>query len=176
MSSRVAALFVRPDSHYKQMAGVDAYDFERDALTWPGGVPAVFHPPCRAWGKYKAVAKPRDGERELALWAMAMCRRFGGVVEHPVSSDLWKVSGCLTPGIRDQFGGVLITVNQGDFGHRAEKATGLYLVGVEPPRLPFQLARCTHLIERMGRAERERTPEQFASLLVNLARSVRGLQ
>lgn len=168
----IAALFVRPDSHYKAMPGVDAYDHERDALTWPGGVPAVYHPPCRAWGKYKAVAKPRDGERELALWSMAMVRRFGGVVEHPTTSGLWAASGCLSPGLRDRFGGVLVTLNQGDFGHRAPKATALYLVGCAVPSLPFELRPCTHTVERMGRAERERTPEQFAALLVHLARTV----
>lgn len=175
MTSKVAALFVRPDSHYKAFDDVDAYDFERDALTWPGGCPAVFHPPCRAWGKYKAVAKPRDGERELALWSMHMVRRFGGVLEHPVSSGLWSESACLSPGLRDRFGGVLITLNQGDFGHRAPKATGLYLVGCPVPELPFELCSASHSVELMGRAERERTPEQFASLLVHLARSARGL-
>jgi len=170
---KVAALFVRPDSHYKAMPDVDAFDHERDALTWQGGVPAVYHPPCRAWGRYKAVAKPRDGERELALWSAAMCRRYGGVIEHPVSSDLWKAIGCATPGIRDQFGGLLITLNQGDFGHRAPKATALYLVGCAVPETPFELADKPGRIENMGRAERERTPVEFAALLVNLARSVR---
>lgn len=176
MTSKVAALFVRPDSHYKVFDDVDAYDFERDALTWPGGCPAVYHPPCRAWGKYKAVAKPRDGERELALWSMHMVRRFGGVLEHPVSSGLWSAAGCLTPGLRDRFGGVLVTLNQGDFGHRAPKATGLYLVGCAVPELPFELCSASHSVERMGKAERERTPEQFAALLVDLARSVRRFQ
>lgn len=171
----IAALFVRPDSHYKQLPDVDAYDFDRDALTWPGGVPGIFHPPCRAWGRYKAVAKPRDGERELSLWSMAMVRRFGGVVEHPVSSGLWSAAGCLSPGIRDHHGGVLITLNQGDYGHRAPKPTGLYLVGCQVPATPFDLAVCSGRIESMGTPERERTPIQFAALLVHLARSVRAL-
>lgn len=169
----IAALFVRRDSHYKAVPDVDAYDFERDALTWPGGVPAIFHPPCRSWGRYKAVAKPRDGERELALWSVAMCRRFGGVVEHPVSSGLWSAVGCLTPGIRDAYGGLLITLNQGDYGHRAPKPTALYLVGCDVPATPFDLADCSGRIESMGRAERERTPVPFMDLLVELARSVR---
>lgn len=172
----IAALFVRSDSHYKVMPFVDAYDHQRDALTWPGGCPAIYHPPCRAWGRYKAVAKPRDGERELALWSLSMVRRFGGVIEHPLSSDLWRSAGCLSPGIRDAHGGVLVTLNQGDFGHRAPKATGLYLVGCDVPALPFELASCSHSVERMGRAERERTPERFAAFLVDLARSVRGVR
>jgi hypothetical protein len=42
----IAALFTRSDSHYKSL-GLDCYDFERDALTWPGGSPGVYHPPCQ---------------------------------------------------------------------------------------------------------------------------------
>jgi len=108
----VAALFVRADSIYKTLTGVDAYDFERNALTWSGGCPVVAHPPCRSWGRYKTVAKPLSGERELALWAVDQVRRFGGVVEHPLSSELWKAIGCRTPGVRDAHGGVLLSVHQ----------------------------------------------------------------
>jgi hypothetical protein len=169
----VAALFVRVDSHYKAMPGVDAYDHKRDTLTWTGGVPAVYHPPCRAWGKYKAVAKPRPGEKALALWSMEQCRKFGGVIAHPISSGLWKAAGCLSWGVRDQFGGVLITVKQGDFGHRAEKATGLYIVGAPVPDLPEQVGNYSHYVESMGKTERERTPEKFAKFLVEIARAVR---
>lgn len=165
----IAALFCRADSHYKQMPAVDAYDEARDALTWPGGVPGIFHPPCRAWARLKGMAKPRPGERELALWSMSMVRRFGGVLEHPVASDLWKETGCRTVGIRDDHGGILITVNQGDFGHGATKATGLYLVGTPVPELPFYLRPPVNTVENMGRAERERTPAPFAALLVHLA-------
>lgn len=165
----IAALFVRRDSHYKAMPVVDCYDEDRDALTWPGGVPGIFHPPCRSWARLKGLAKPQPGERELALWSMAMVRRHGGVLEHPIASDLWKETDCRTPGIRDQHGGILITCNQGDFGHRAAKATALYLVNTPVPALPFELAAVTNTVENMGRAERERTPHQFAALLVHLA-------
>ena len=56
----VAALFVRADSIYKLMPGVDAWDIERDARAWPGGSPVVAHPPCRAWG---ALAWAPSGRR-----------------------------------------------------------------------------------------------------------------
>lgn len=168
---QVAALFVRPDSHYKAMPGVDAYDKNRDATSWPGGVPGVYHPPCRAWGRYKHWAKPRPGERELALWSMEKVRRFGGVIEHPATSELWKEAGCISPGVRDQFGGVLLFVDQCDFGHRAQKRTGLYVVGCnEFPEIPYGAGKVVNTIENMGRAERERTPEQFAHWLIELAR------
>lgn len=172
----VAALFVRRDSHYKAMPGVDCYDEDRDALTWPGGVPGIFHPPCRRWSRLAHFVKgsPESAEaqyeRNLAMWSMAMVRRFGGVVEHPLHSRLWKEAGCWSAGMRDNHGGVFITLNQGDFGHRAPKATGLYIVGAPVPALPFFISAQQGRVERMGRAERERTPEQFAALLVHLAR------
>lgn len=167
----IAALFVRENSHYKLLPGVDAYDHVRDALTWQGGCPGVFHPPCRGWGRLKGQAKPRPGELELALWSMAMVRRFGGVVEHPDVSSLWKVSRCASWGIRDQYGGVLFPVLQSWFGHRAPKRTCLYLVGALVPELPSDIEPSAGRIANMGKAERERTPEQFASWLVDLARS-----
>lgn len=164
----VAALFVRSDNHYAAL-GCDCYDIDRDALTWPGGVPGIFHPPCRSWGQLSHFAKPRDGERELALWSMAMVRRFGGVLEHPYSSRLWRESGCGSFGIRDHHGGVLVPVMQSWFGHRAPKKTCLYIVGPVPHIEPVEVD-ATSTIESMGRAERERTPAAFAQWLVDLAR------
>jgi hypothetical protein len=168
----IAALFVRPDSHYKGIPGVDAYDQDRDALTWPGGCPGIFHPPCRTWSRLSHFVKDApDFEQSLGLWSMAMVRRFGGVVEHPKDSKLWAAAGCLTPGLRDAHGGILVTLEQGWYGHRAPKATALYIVGAPVPDIPL-LATVSqdHRIERMGRAERERTPPVFAALLVHLAR------
>jgi len=166
----VAALFVREDSHYKSM-GLDCYDLQRDARTWPGGCPAIYHPPCRSWGRYKTVAKPRPGEKELARWAIANVRRFGGVLEHPASSELWRESGCSRYGIRDQFGGVLFPVMQSWWGHRAPKETSLYLVGGDvPDLLSFYTDDIpSGRIENMCRAERERTPLPFAMFLRDLA-------
>jgi len=170
----VAALFCREDSHYKDMAGVDAFDERRNALTWPGGSPGVFHPPCRGWGKLKGFSTHLPGELELARWSMRQVRRWGGVVEHPLHSSLWRESGCLGYGIRDDVGGVLIPVNQSDYGHRADKATCLYLVGLPAPQLPFDLVRGFVPVENMGSAERDKTPLAFARFLVDLALKAGG--
>lgn len=104
---------------------------------------------------------------------MSMCRMFGGVVEHPVTSDLWKESRCIGYGMRDVHGGVLFPVMQGWFGHRAPKETALYLVGAPVPDLAdvFSEVLPAGRIERMGRAERERTPFDFAVFLAELASS-----
>lgn len=45
MTRTVATLFVRSDSIYKSLPGVDAWDISRDARKWPGGCPVVAHPP-----------------------------------------------------------------------------------------------------------------------------------
>lgn len=166
----VAALFVRKVNHY-DVLGVDCYDFDRDALTWPGGCPGIFHPPCRSWGQLAHFAKPLDGERELGNWSMRMVREHGGVVEHPFSSKLWDESGCLGFGMRDHFGGVLVPVLQSWWGHRAPKKSALYIVG-PVPEIPYVADAPTFTtVERMGRPERERTPAALATWLVDVARS-----
>lgn len=180
----VAALFVRADSVYKRMPGVDAWDAERDARAWPGGSPVVAHPPCRAWGRLRHFARPRPGERELAPWAVAQIRRWGGVLEHPAASKLWPEHGLPEPGQRDAWGGWTLPVDQHWWGHKAEKSTLLYIVGVDPrdiPPIPLVLGEATHVIAtsirragsrrpEVAKAEREHTPPDFAAWLVDLAR------
>jgi hypothetical protein len=163
-------LFTREDSPYLAL-GADCYDVERDALTWPGGAPAIYHPPCRSWGQYSHWAKPRAGEKELAIWSIERLRQFGGVMEHPITSKVWRHVGCIGWGMRDRFDGVLLPIAQSAFGHRARKYTGLYVVGAPIPRVPDALP-ATRTIEMMGRPERERTPPALASFLLDLVGTV----
>lgn len=185
----VAALFVRSDSIYKTMAGVDAWDELRDARRWLGGAPVVAHPPCRLWGKLRQFAKASNAqaERQLALDAVAHVRRFGGVLEHPAESTLWIAAGLPTPGrAPDGWGGWTAEIRQCDWGHKAEKLTWLYIVGCHPDSLPPLPPRSEPTgvikpqrgIPRDGRkivtkAERERTPPDLAEWLVNVARSAK---
>ncbi len=188
MTKTVAALFVRSDSIYKAMAGVDAWDIERDARRWSGGSPVVAHPPCRAWGQLSHMAKPRHDEKDLARWAVAMVREWGGVLEHPKKSRLWADQSLPNAGQRDAWGGWTLGIHQWDFGHRAEKATLLYIVGCEPrniPPMPMTGGIPTHVIAsstarrhrghpqfrpEVTKAEREHTPPVLAEWLVELAR------
>lgn len=166
----VAALFVRRSSFYKSMAGVECFDADRDARTFDLSCPVVAHPPCRAWSKLRGLAKPRRDERDLAVWALWVVRHCGGVLEHPLASGLWRFFG-IERGRRDVFGGLLVPVQQSQYGHRAEKWTGLYCVGADfvPELAPVPGVVC---VERMGSAERERSPEPFARLCVSIAESV----
>lgn len=130
-------------------------------------------------------AKPKVGEKDLALLAIQHVRRWGGVLEHPQLSTLWKVAGLPEPGQRDEFGGWTLIVDQHWFGHRARKRTRLYIVGCEPtaiPTMPMVLGEATHTVglwsgrdkakarPSISKPEFEATPPAFAAWLVELAK------
>ena len=184
----VAVLFVRKDSAYKNLPGIDAYDAERDARTFPGGLPVIAHPPCRAWGVLAHMAKPRPGERDLALWAVDVVRREGGVLEHPHGSRLWKEKPLPQAGHgEDAFGGFTIEIDQYWFGHVANKPTKLYIVGLPRaalPPIPYKAGRAAKSMTgqvpgtaRCTQYEREYTPPALIEWLLSVARaSVRPSQ
>lgn len=185
MIDMVSVLYVRSDSIYKQL-GVDCWDIERDARRWPGGNPVVAHPPCRAWGKYKGFAKPRPDEKELARQAIRDIRKFGGVLEHPRHSGLWKDMKLPKPGEVDEFGGYSINVDQFWWGHKARKNTLLYIVGCpkdQLPQIPIRMDAVSHYVgypksfkgrsrngmKEISKKEREATPVEFAKWLIQVA-------
>lgn len=177
----IAVLFARADSHYKQLPDVEVYDIDRDARTYDGPWPVVAHPPCRAWGRLRTFANPRPDERNLARLAVALVREFGGVLEHPAGSTLWKSQSLPRPGGRDAFGGWTLAAPQFWWGHKAEKATWFYVVGCEPgemPDMPMVLGEPTHVVQtnkigdhrpHITKAEREHTPAALAEWLVELS-------
>ena len=177
----VVVLFVRSDSLYKTMPGVDCYDAERDALTWPGGCPVVAHPPCRSWGVLSHMAfNVRPGEKELGPWAIEQVRKWGGVLEHPAGSRLFRHCGCAVPdGLPDEWGGKSILIDQFDFGHVAHKATILYIVGCAklPPLPPRRMESTDRSIcgnvpgtHRCTQKQREETPVKLAEWMIETAR------
>ena len=182
----VAALYVRSDSIYKTLPGVDAWDEQRDARRWPGGVPVVAHPPCRLWAKLRQFAKAADpqAERAMAVQAVQAVQAYGGVLEHPAESTLWAHCGLPLPGRSpDRHGGWTAEIRQCDWGHKAEKLTWLYVVGVHPDALPPIPPRSEPVgvikpqrgVPRDARkivtkAEREETPRPLAEWLVETAR------
>jgi len=180
----VAVLFARADSVYKTLPGVEVYDMERDARTYDGPHPVVAHPPCRSWASLRHGAKPRADERNLARLAVALVREFGGVLEHPQFTTLWKAQQMPEGQERDQYGGWTLYVQQHWWGHRAQKKTRLYVVGCEPreiPDMPMVLGDATHTVglwsgrdratcrPSIAKHEYEHTPEAFARWLVLLA-------
>ena len=173
----VPVLYCRPDSVYKRIEGCDVWDRERNALQWPGGCPLIAHPPCRTWGRLRHFAKAPPDEASLALWAVAQIQRWGGILEHPAASRLWSAASLPRPGTADAYGWTL-GIDQYWFGHRAQKRTLLYIVGLSPADmlpLPYQLGEPSPVVQSMKRVgsrphiskrEREATPLRFARWLV----------
>jgi len=176
----VAVLFAREDSNYKSLPGVEVYDMERDARTYDGPHPVIAHPPCRGWGRLRQFAKPRPDERNLGRLAVSLVREFGGVLEHPSESTLFDACRMPKPGeFPDQWGGWTLAIEQFHWGHRAEKATWLYIVGCSMsniPPIPIREGRPTHCVRptksyprlpSITKAEREHSPPYFANGLLS---------
>jgi len=183
----VAVLFARSDSVYKSLPFCDVYDIDRDARRFDGLEPVIAHPPCRGWGRLRTFSSHTPEELDLARLAVSKVRLNGGVLEHPYGSALWEDQRLPQPGHVDQYGGFTLPLFQNWFGHRAAKATLLYIVGVAPgnvPSIPFTIAKPSHVCgafsgnseevrrPEISKAEREQTPVAFAVWLLDLARRV----
>lgn len=203
----VAALYIDPRGPYPKMAGVDCWDVARDARLYAGPHPVVAHPPCERWGRYwhggpsARVRRVKGDDGGCFEAALAAVRRWGGVLEHPACSHAWKRFGLRAPRNfgwwwRDDAGGWTCHVEQGHYGHRARKATWLYVVGPVLPaaaiwgpcqglarldagyhsaaeRAADRAAGRVRKPARLTKSECKHTPPAFAEWLVSLARSVR---
>lgn len=176
----VAALYVDPAGPYMDRPGVDPWTEERDARRFDGDCPVITHSPCAPWGRYAVMLGIRAKDGGCTAHAVRTVRRNGGVFEHPEGSYAFEVYGMPVPPARgwsrpDAYGGRTIAVDQGAYGHRAKKRTWLYAVLPVYPRLVQDDTRADAVpVEHMGKLERRLTPEPFAALLVELARSCIG--
>jgi len=199
----VAALYVATGGCYFGLPDVDPWDEARDARKYAGPWPVVAHPPCERWGRYwsggpSARARRIKGDDGGCFGAaLASVRRHGGVLEHPEASHAWRHFGLIAPpwhgGWTAAGDGVGWTccVAQGNYGHRARKATWLYAAGVrELPSLDWtkpaslvrldegfhskeerRRARRTGICQRLSYRQRAATPVGFRDLLLSIARS-----
>lgn len=195
----VAALFVERGGVYWDLPGVDPWDDERDARKYAGPWPVVAHPPCERWGRYangglgfRGAVRPIPGDDDGCFAAaLAAVRRWGGVLEHPEGSSAFAAHGISAPPrwgswqpAHDGYGGAIICVEQGHYGHPARKATWLYSVGTVTPVLhwgaserqllrpePGRRATRTGVCQNLSRKQRRATPPAFRDLLLSIARS-----
>lgn len=180
---KVVALYVMPDGPYPSLVD-DWYDEKRDGKTYDGPHPVVAHPPCGPWGRLKFLCKYQDPE--CGTRAVEQVRKFGGVLEHPQHSSLWKACGLPKPGEdADAFGGYTIEVRQVSWGHCCAKPTWLYVVGVprdvvlsevltggeETHRITNGSRGKTHL-PRATSKQASASPPRFAEWLLSIARRV----
>ena len=113
----VAVLWVHRKSTYWQLwPEVELWGAGRDANKYDGPWPIIAHPPCGPWGNYKAVCKQ---SKHHGINAMKLVHRWGGIVEQPVGSSLFREHGLPA--------GTIEKVNQGVHGHPSIKATNLYI-------------------------------------------------
>jgi hypothetical protein len=182
----VAVLCAMMPSIYDLLPGVEVWNRRRDVRNFAAA--------CRWWrilralsgGGLRHFANDVPEEKELGPLCVAWVRECGGVLEHPAGSALWEACGMPRPGEEaDEFGGWSMTVNQSWFGHRAQKKTWLYVVGIERaalPRLALKWAEPECVVTVVGvrgaddkpevrRYEREATPRKFADWLVAIARA-----
>lgn len=181
----VAALYVDPRGPYLKMPGVECWDEARDARLYAGRHPIVAHPPCGPWSRLRFFC--RHQSRDCALVAVEQVRRWGGVLEHPQASLLWRECNLPLPGgLPDAYGGWAVEVDQCAWGHLARKTTWLYVVGTGPSSVAVlrggvpthcmnSRKRDTALLE-LSAAGRRRTPPAFAEFLVAIARRCRGAE
>lgn len=111
----LAALWVMSDTWYRHIPGIEIWDLQRDATRYMGPWPIIAHPPCGPWGFLRSFSSE---DYEHGVIAMEYVHRYGGVVEQPSGSQLFRQYG--KPHIKPE------VVYQCDFGHRALKRTLLY--------------------------------------------------
>lgn len=195
----IAALFVEKGGAYYGVEGVDPWDVERDARLYGGPWPVVAHPPCQRWGSlWRGGVARRQQTRQLGddggcfAAALAAVRRYGGVLEHPAYSRAWvrfglnrppREGGWIAADWLYGFDGWTCHVEQGNYGHRARKATWLYAVGVDLPELlwgrapgEFESVVCKRSDVVAGRVQLPRelrgaTPPAFRDVLLGMVRS-----
>ena len=196
----IAALFVLPDGPYAELPNVDVWDEARDARTYAGPYPVVAHPPCERWGRYwhggpsARVRRVKGDDNGCFAAALSAVRTWGGVLEHPEASSAWDAFGLKKPPRfggwvnADFLGGWTCCVDQGHYGHRAQKATWLYACGVSPPSLKWGKSKSTvkfdegyhsaeerkrkiktGICQRLSRRQRLETPIPFRNLLIEIA-------
>lgn len=179
MISDVAALYVDPRGPYPRLVE-PWYDEVRDARTYSGPWPVVAHPPCGPWGRFAFRCKQ---DASCAPSAVLAVQRFGGVLEHPAHSALWRHCGLPCPGEGvDAHRGWSIVVNQCDWGHACKKPTWLYLVGVHELGAAPPAGTPTHRVTNNTRGDKSlprasaaalrRSPPAFAEWLISLAQQV----
>jgi len=206
VSHKVAALYVEKGGVYYGLPDVDPWDEERDARLYAGPYPVVAHPPCARWGRFwfggpewveRNPRKRLGDDNGCFAAAIAAVRVWGGVLEHPADSHAWLHFGLRAPPrsgawvAAGDFVGSTCCVSQGNYGHKADKATWLYAVAVNLPSLRWgksdrrvllaglskarrERDRRTGIVQALSRRQRSATPPAFRDLLLDMARSVYG--
>ena len=163
-------MFCEAGSTYNDL-DAEVWGIERDAMTWEGGRPAIYHPPCRLWGQLRQFSTAPACERLTGIWAIHMVSQFGGVLEHPVGSTLFNE-------IPKNYPGFMSVINQCWFGHPFRKRTKLYVNGLSMGEYgelikPFVGSRYpSKRLENSSRKWRTKTPVDLAKFLIEICKRI----
>lgn len=202
MNKKLNALFVETNGIYFNDPIIEPFDINRNAFTVDNGLPAIAHPPCDRWGRYwpgqpgAKIRKKLGDDKGCFAFALWYVRTYGGVIEHPEASHAWAYFGLTKPPKKggwikaDEYNGITCCVEQGHYGHRARKATWLYINKIKPRELiwgkadgkmpleeSFRSTRDRHKYRemnvvpglRISKQERLGTPKEFRELLISMA-------
>jgi hypothetical protein len=201
-NGNISALFVLENGPYVGLTGVDPWGITRDARKYEGPWPVIAHPPCERWGRYwfggpSARVKRKLGDDDGCFEsALTSVRWFGGLLEHPEASHAFRRFNLPIPNRKggwtapDKYGGRSCCIAQGNYGHRAQKLTWLYVVlpgqlpelkwGLTPGKVHTDLgyhsaeerrrAIKTGVVQRLSARQRKLTPIPFRNLLINMVR------
>ena len=156
---KIPVLFTEPNSNYKLFENLDAYNLERNAFTYSDRLPLIAHPPCRLFSRLRTFSNAPVQEKKCAYFALSQIRQFGGILEHPRSSLLWKTGNFDLSGNIDNYGGFLRSVNLSWFGFPCEKKTMLYFVGINPSQLPAFPLSFDAITHQISSSKRKSLPE-----------------
>lgn len=197
---RIAALFVLPNGPYSHLPLIEPWDELRDARLYSGPFPVIAHPPCERWGRYWSggpsarIRRVKGDDNGCFASALSSVRAYSGILEHPAASSAWSAFGLAKPPrsggwiLADSFGGHTCCVDQGHYGHKAQKATWLYAVNLPNyPALEWgkssaiirlddgfhsteerKRAIKTGICQRLSKKQRKETPLKFRDLLISL--------
>jgi hypothetical protein len=183
----IAALFVATNGVYFGLPDVDPWDEARDARLYDGPFAVVAHPPCQLWINYAALNFQRYGGEHnrpgndggCFASALRSVRRYGGILEHPGSSNAWAKFGLPRPTFGEWSGGDpwVTEVWQSAYGHRARKKTWLYAVTRRKPApMNWNTTPGTHqcgwfdrIKPTLSKREASATPVAFRDALIAIA-------
>lgn len=173
-SQKIPILFTQVNSNYLSYPFADCYDEKRDALTFSGHQAVIAHPPCRLWSRLRQFSTAPIQEKELAIWAINLVRKNGGILEHPAGSSLFSFMNIPRDGSYDEFGGFILSIHQHWFGYPARKKTYLYICGCTRSQLPsFPLSfnaieysvSNSKVLKEIPKRERSTTPSALCEFL-----------
>ena len=156
---KIPVLFTNTISIYDTFPVFDTWDVTRNAFLSEHRVPAIYHPPCRLFSRLRKFSSAPLSEKKCAFWSLSRVRQFGGIIEHPRSSTLWKDGNFHLDGTVDAYGGFLRSVELSWFGFTAKKPTLLYFVGISPGQLPAFPLPGQSPIFIIGTSKRQSLPE-----------------